>query len=234
MRLGVSGRAAHYYVAVGLVGLATLLSLAVESLWHEDVPSLVFFPAVFFSAWYGGLGPGVVASTLAGLVISYYWLPPRYSLAISDAADLVGLVVFLVVGVSISIMNERRLRHATTVVATLRKSEQRYRLLFQRSPVGMLRCQRDGRLLDCNDALVRLLRYVSRDDALSHNVQEFFVRHQDYVALTARLRPGRVVANEEVQWRRCDGSVSAVLVNVREDEDGFLEMIALDAPSRSR
>jgi PAS domain S-box-containing protein len=230
----MSSRTGHYGVAVGLVALATLLSVGVHPLWREDVPALLFYPAVVLSAWHGGLGPGVVASVLSALVISYYWLPPRYSFAVSNLSDLVGLAVFLAVGVLISVLNERRLRRATAVVAMLRKSEQRYRLLFQRNPVGMFRYRRDGALLDCNEALVRLLGYASREDALAHNVREFFTHDHDHGALIARLRPSRIVANEEVQWQRRDGSVVAVLLNVREDEDGSLEAIAFDAHPRRR
>jgi hypothetical protein len=50
------------------VALATLLSLGIGPLTHEDLPALLFYPAVVLSAWYGGLGPGLVATILSGVV----------------------------------------------------------------------------------------------------------------------------------------------------------------------
>jgi PAS domain S-box-containing protein len=234
MRLHLLPSTRPYGVAVGLVASATLLSLGLGSAWHEDLPSLLLYPAVVLSAWYGGLGPGLLATTLSGLVISYYWLPPRYSFVVNNLNDLVGLIEFLALGLLITILTDRRLRHATAVVATLRKSEQRYRYLFQLNPAGMFQCHRDGRLLDCNDAFIRLLDYPSREGALAHNARGLFTHPEDHTALVARLRPGRVITNEEVQWRRRDGTSFAVLLSVREDEDGLLEAIVMDVPARRR
>jgi PAS domain S-box-containing protein len=212
--------------------LAVLLQRGLAPLWAEDLPALLFYPAVVLSAGYGGLGPGLVATALSGLTISYYWLPPRYSFAVSELSDLLGLVIFLAVGLLISVINERQLRHATAVLAALRKSEQRYRLLFQLNPAGMFQSRRDGQILECNDAFVRLLGFSSREEALSHNLREFYANPQGRDELTARLRPGGITTNQELQWRRHDGTPLSVLLNVRQDEDGVLEGLVIDMPGR--
>jgi PAS domain S-box-containing protein len=212
--------------------LAALFQRGLAPLWAEDLPALLFYPAVVLSAGYGGLGPGLVATALSGLTISYYWLPPRYSFAVSDLSDLLGLVIFLAVGLLISVINERQLRHATAVLAALRKSEQRYRLLFQLNPAGMFRSRRDGQILECNDAFVRLLGFSSREEAPSHNLREFYANPKERDDLMARLRPGGITTNQESQWRRHDGTPLSVLLNVRQDEDGVLEGLAIDMPGR--
>jgi PAS domain S-box-containing protein len=212
--------------------LAALLQRGLAPLWAEDLPALLFYPAVVLSAGYGGLGPGLVATALSGLTIAYYWLPPRYSFAVSDLSDLLGLVIFLAVGLLISIINEKQLRHATAVLAALRKSEQRYRLLFQLNPAGMFRSRRDGQILECNDAFARLLGFSSREKALSHNLREFYANPQESDELMARLRPGGITTNQESQWRRHDGTPLAVLLNLRQDEDGVLEGLVIDMPGR--
>jgi PAS domain S-box-containing protein len=212
--------------------LAALFQRGLAPLWAEDLPALLFYPAVVLSAGYGGLGPGLVATALSGLTISYYWLPPRYSFAVSDLSDLLGLVIFLAVGLLISVINERQLRHATAVLAALRKSEQRYRLLFQLNPAGMFRSRRDGQILECNDAFVRLLGFSSREEAPSHNLREFYANPKERDDLMARLRPGGITTNQESQWRRHDGTPLSVLLNVRQDEDGVLEGLVIDMPGR--
>jgi len=212
--------------------LAALLQRGLAPLWAEDLPALLFYPAVVLSAGYGGLGPGLVATALSGLTISYYWLPPRYSFAVSELSDLLGLVIFLAVGLLISVINERQLRHATAVLAALRRSEQRYRLLFQLNPAGMFQSRRDGQILECNDAFVRLLGFSSREEALSHNLREFYANPQERDELMAHLRPGGITANQELQWRRRDGTPLSVLLNVRQDEGGVLEGLVMDMPGR--
>jgi PAS domain S-box-containing protein len=225
-------RLGPYGVAVGFVALAIFLQRGLAPIWAEDLPALLFYPAVVLSAGYGGLGPGLLATALSGLAISYYWLPPRYSFAVSDLSDLLGLVIFLAVGLLISVINERQLRHATAVLAALRKSEQRYRLLFQLNPAGMFQSQRDGQLLECNDAFVRLLGLSSREKALSHNLREFYVNPQGRDDPMARLRPGETTANQELQWRRSDGTPLSVLLNIRQDEDGVLDGLVVEMPGR--
>jgi PAS domain S-box-containing protein len=225
-------RAGPYGVAVGLVVLAALLRLSLGPLWGEDVPALLFYPVVVLSAWYGGLGPGLVTTALSGLALSYYWLRPQYSFAVSDLNDLLGLTIFLAIGLLISILNDRQVRHTTAILATLRKSEQRYRLLFQLNPVAMFQSRRDGHMVDCNDAFVRFLGYASRDDVLARNARDFYMNPQERDELMTRLRPGRVITNQELQWRRSDGTSFSILLSAREDEDGVLDGLVMDIPAR--
>jgi PAS domain S-box-containing protein len=225
-------RAGPYGGAIGLVVLAALLRLSLGPLWGEDVPALLFYPVVVLSAWYGGLGPGLVTTALSGLAISYYWLRPQYSFAVSDLNDLLGLTIFLAIGLLISILNDRQVRHTTAILATLRKSEQRYRLLFQLNPVAMFQSRRDGHMVDCNDAFVRFLGYASRDDVLARNARDFYMNPQERDELMTRLRPGRVITNQELQWRRSDGTSFSILLSAREDEDGVLDGLVMDIPAR--
>src|SRR5437870_4527002 len=53
--------ARRYGVAVASVGVALVLSLLL-SVVSVNSPFLVFFGAIAFSAWYGGLRPGLLAT----------------------------------------------------------------------------------------------------------------------------------------------------------------------------
>lgn len=53
----------------------------------------MFLSAVMFSAWFGGLGPGVFAIALSLLAIKYYFAIPVYSLAV-DIKELPRLLIF--------------------------------------------------------------------------------------------------------------------------------------------
>ncbi|HJZ80688.1 MAG TPA: DUF4118 domain-containing protein, partial [Pyrinomonadaceae bacterium] len=74
----------RYGVAVLTVALALLLTLLVRP-WLEQSDFLFFFPALMLSAWYGGIGPGLLATFLSVLAIDFFLLPPVYGLTLSWA-----------------------------------------------------------------------------------------------------------------------------------------------------
>lgn len=57
-----------YGVAVLAVAVALALKLLLQPLLEMESPFLIFFAAVMVSAWYGGKGPGFLATALAGLL----------------------------------------------------------------------------------------------------------------------------------------------------------------------
>lgn len=120
---------------------------------------------------------------------------------------------------------------------TRRHSELRYRLLFDRNLAGVFRSTRAGRMLDCNSAFARLLGYPSPEAVLAVNAREFYVDVADRQRLLARLRPNEAVTNHEVQWRRTDGDVVSVLLNIQEAGQGpsaCLEGVVIDITDRKR
>lgn len=95
-----------YGVAVGAAVLAMLLTLL---LWPLTVqaPFLLFLAAVMVSAWYGGLGPGLLATALAAVASAYFLLPPFYSIVVT-VEGLLKLSVFALVAVLIRALTDRR------------------------------------------------------------------------------------------------------------------------------
>jgi signal transduction histidine kinase len=88
--------------------LITALLLAMRVFlrkWVEDSdPFLFFAPGVVFSAWYGGLGPGLVA-TIAGAAAARCFLSDPHGLFSIASMDVPKLVVFLVAGTQISCLS---------------------------------------------------------------------------------------------------------------------------------
>jgi len=85
---------ARYVVAMVALGLGWLMREALtKAIGHERLPFIFFFPAIAISAWYGGLGPALLAMVLGALLadLSYIgaWsFGPRttYEAAASSAA----------------------------------------------------------------------------------------------------------------------------------------------------
>lgn len=94
--------ALNYGAAAGLVGL-TLWACLVLGGYTSNRPVLVlFFIPILLSAYFGGLGPGLVATALSALSAAYFLFPPFNSFLIERPLDMIQLFIMAGVGGSIS------------------------------------------------------------------------------------------------------------------------------------
>jgi PAS domain S-box-containing protein len=97
-----------YIFALLAVGAALLLTRLIPLL-YEHTPLALYFAAVAISAWYGGLGPGVVATVTGALALSFFVQLPASSLAVDTWDDVAVLGVFALVALlNISLHVARR------------------------------------------------------------------------------------------------------------------------------
>lgn len=89
----------RYGVAFLTVLLALLVSLLLRSLGGQS-HFLLLLAAVLCSAWYGGKGPGVLATALSVLMMGLFLMPQLHSLVLS-VDNFVELVVFALVALLI-------------------------------------------------------------------------------------------------------------------------------------
>src|SRR5262249_13713150 len=73
---------------------------------YSDVTPF-FYAAIVVSAWFGGMGPGLLAVVLAELLIDYYFVPPLYTLRLGPK-HISFLVVFGVLAMLTSWMSNKR------------------------------------------------------------------------------------------------------------------------------
>jgi len=95
----------------------------------------------------------------------------------------------------------------------LQRSEEQYRLLFEKNLAGVYRTALDRRITDCNEAFVKVFGFASREELLAHPVQEFYFDPREPEAITARIRAEKTLSNLELRLKRKDGSPVWVLVN---------------------
>ena len=95
-----------YILAVLTVAGALILRSGLAPWLGVEAPYLLFFPAVLLTSWYGGFGPGVVASVLSALAAMYV---PAHGFDVGGAADWISLSLFLVTSFGIALLY-RRLR----------------------------------------------------------------------------------------------------------------------------
>jgi PAS domain S-box-containing protein len=112
----------------------------------------------------------------------------------------------------------------------LRISEARNHDLVENSVYGIFRVSDEGAFLDGNPALLRILGCVSAEDLLSLNLaRDIFRFPEQYVQLIGACREKGRVHGAEAEWRRRDGGLVTVRLNVRRlSGTGELEVIAED------
>ncbi|MBI3165677.1 MAG: PAS domain S-box protein, partial [Chloroflexi bacterium] len=109
----------------------------------------------------------------------------------------------------------------------LRKSEKRYRHLFETNLAGVYRSHMDGRLLTCNDAFARIYGYESSAEMMLHSTRELYRTADDHENFFALLRERTSLIGYESEGRRRDGTSIWLLENTAlvPDEAGEMKEI---------
>ncbi len=157
------------------------------------------------------------------------------------ARSLGGLVLLVGGGALFHRRNRRRQRRERELeeslkqgLAKLRRSEERYRKLFERNVAGVVRAGTDGTILDCNNAFARLFGYASREECLA--LHQLTFEHGDQRSLLDQLRDRD---NYESTARTLDGSKVTLIwnANLVMDESGegpVIEGTVIDISERRR
>jgi PAS domain S-box-containing protein len=90
---------------------------------------------------------------------------------------------------------------------SLREAENRYRALFDSVPVSLYRAASDGKVIDANLALARLVGCPDRESLLTSAALETYITPQDRQQILALLESQGIVRNFETRVRRPDGTV---------------------------
>jgi len=108
----------------------------------------------------------------------------------------------------------------------LKHSEARYRALTGNVSYGICRCSLDGKFLEVNEAMVKMLGYASREELLAVNLASDLI--QDPVKLAQLLgQSGQQGSVDpiEIEWKRRDGTTLKVRLSGQEvmGEQGALD-----------
>ncbi len=121
----------------------------------------------------------------------------------------------------------------------LRNSERRFRKLFEADLMGVFITKLDGTFLNCNDALVKMLGYDSREEVLSHRSLDFYVDPEFRQEAIRMLQTEGVYLGKEGRVWRKDGSIAhllgaAVLLKDEETGEPYVQGVAVDVTERRR
>jgi signal transduction histidine kinase len=105
----------RYAVAILVTAGALFFRYLMTPEWGISLPFITLYPAIAFSAWFGGFGPGVLTTCLGALAVAYFW--PAHFGGTSTAGDALALALFGAVGVFVSSLT--RALHQARVRAEL-------------------------------------------------------------------------------------------------------------------
>src|SRR5713101_4282908 len=108
----------------------------------------------------------------------------------------------------------------------LRHSQARYRALAGNLSYGICRCDRDGKFLEVNEAMVKMLGYASKEELLGANLASELI--QDPGKRTQLLGQPDLQGSVdplEIEWKRKDGTILKVRLDGHEvmSEQGELD-----------
>ncbi|MGH7396491.1 MAG: sensor histidine kinase, partial [Candidatus Rokuibacteriota bacterium] len=148
---------------------------------------------------------------------------------------LIGSLAVVVVTVVSSVLISREIERRRAIDRELRASAARYRKLFDRNMAAITRTRRDGVVLDCNAAMVRLLGCGSREEVLGMNASHFYADPPDRERLLSGLAPGAGAVDREVRFLRKNGDpfwVSMTFVEYEERGQPVFEAVMVDISDR--
>lgn len=123
--------ALRYGFAVLMVAFAAGLRWPLNEILGLSAPFLFFYPAVMAAGWYGGFGPGLLATGFSALLANYYWMDPITRFGLPTPAATFQILFFCGIGAVISLLNDRLHQARRSAQAAARESYQQEETIRQ-------------------------------------------------------------------------------------------------------
>ncbi len=228
----------RYGLAVLAVAAALLVRLSLFPVLGEHSPYLPFVVAVTIAARFGGRGPGFAATALSALAVAWFFLEPLHSLSIAVPSAAVGLVLFVGVGIAISLL-VGQLRKSLISIMRAQDSLRRKTQLVDLAHDAIITADPNWRITGWNGGAAELYGWTE-SEALGKTMHDFL-----HTKLNGTTDPIDQKLHREGRWdgvlshltrdgRRLVLESRQVLVrNERNEPSGILE-INRDVTERTR
>jgi len=114
---------AGYVLAVALAPLLTLCLAALRHQINLTSDVLLFLVAVIAVALVGGFLPAVVAALVGSVLLNYYFTPPIHLFTISEANNVLALIIFVAVAIVVSSVVDNAARRSKQAARASAESE---------------------------------------------------------------------------------------------------------------
>src|SRR4030042_5634745 len=122
----------------------------------------------------------------------------------------------------------------------LRESEEKFRTLFERVRHGLFISSKEGKFIDCNQALLDMVGYEDKEEFLRMDIaKDLYVNREDRKKFQGLIEEQGYVKDLEVEFRNKKGEKITVLLtaHVKRDEEGRIigyEGLNIDISERKR
>jgi len=157
-------------VAIGIVLLAASLRLWPLQALGLRLAYLTFYPAIMIAALYGGIFTGLLATVLSSLVV-YFWQPSGHPF-IQDSADWLGMAVFVINGIMVSLVCEAMFHGRARMTDALAQAN-RFRDALNHISAFIYMKDRQGRYVYANRPTLELFK-CSAEELIGSEDSRFF------------------------------------------------------------
>jgi PAS domain S-box-containing protein len=205
------------FVRYGFAVVAAIVAVGAAGLLEPELGglSLLLVPLLTFaSAFFGGLGPGLVTTLVASVSLMYFTFEPA-GFGVANPSERLALILLALNGLLTTVLwtGLRYARERANVAEAVAETEARYRVLFERNPGPMWVYDFETlRFLAVNQATVDHYGY-SRDEFLgmtlkdirpAEDVDQFLAV---YDRLKSLLEAGELLHPGVFRHRKKDGSI---------------------------
>jgi PAS domain S-box-containing protein len=169
------GRFVRLLAAAIAVALACLLHLALARRNVILPPYVTFYPVVLLAALLGRMWAGLLATALSALLADYLLLSPLRQFSIRSSSDVVGLAIFCISGILVSVVAE--LYHRSREKLTAYQLEaavlnERRKVEEARQLAESIRAERQ-RFLDVLETLPTMISLLTPDHRIAFSNRSF-------------------------------------------------------------
>lgn len=123
-------------------------------------------------------------------------------------------------------------REGSELASAYLELKQRYDHLVRKNLAGVFRTTVQGRFVECNDAMARMLGYRDREALMAVRVQDIYVDHRDRERFIAELRERKQLTNYHAVLRHANGHevyvLESVFINEPPDRPATIDGTVID------
>jgi PAS domain S-box-containing protein len=182
-------RSMGYGVAVLAVLVATALRLGLDTSLSDRLPFTAFFLAVLVTAWFGGVGPTILATVLGALSASWFFLAPQSSLVPDTLETGVALAVFIGFGLGLAALSGKLRSRSRDLL----RQRGQFEVTLASIGDGVIVTDVEARVTFLNDVAERLTGWAL-SDARGRPLDEVFPIRNEVTGEPVRSPVARVLA----------------------------------------
>lgn len=198
---------------------ATVIRFALDPLLGNYAPYLFFILAVLVSAVRFGQGPGIVAATASAILGTFFFVPPRLSLAPLATHQITYLLAFCAVCAGILLFSRQIARQRSELAAQkikLASQAREQRLIDAAHDYAIYELDREGRIITWNKGAERLKGWKAEE-----------IIGQPYTVLHPPESRARNAPDRELKIAAETGRFEEEAVRMRKDGSAFAAHVSL-------